>query len=144
MTKDSYLLNRIPLFIEWGHCDPAGIVWNQRFFEFFDAGTWALFEIALNIKRERLLEHYGIFGFPLVSAGATFTSPLRFGDRASLETKVVQFNDSSFNLSHRVIKDNIVAVDGVETRVWTIRDGRNPDRLRAASVPDDVVASFRT
>jgi 4-hydroxybenzoyl-CoA thioesterase len=35
-------VNRRQFMIEWGHCDPAGIVFNSRFFEFFDWGTWTL------------------------------------------------------------------------------------------------------
>ncbi len=39
----SYARNVLPLSIEWAHCDPAGIIWNPRVFEFFDTGTWTLF-----------------------------------------------------------------------------------------------------
>ena len=40
-------VNRRQFVIEWAHCDPAGIVFNSRFFEFFDWGTWTLFASAL-------------------------------------------------------------------------------------------------
>ena len=30
---------RRQLTVEWGLCDPAGIVFNSRFFEYFDAST---------------------------------------------------------------------------------------------------------
>jgi acyl-CoA thioesterase FadM len=43
-------VSRWQFTIEWGHCDPAGIVFNGRFFEFFDWGTWTLFATALGIK----------------------------------------------------------------------------------------------
>jgi acyl-CoA thioesterase FadM len=43
-------INRRRFTIEWGHCDPAGIVFNSRLFEFFDWGTWMLFEAALGVK----------------------------------------------------------------------------------------------
>src|SRR6516165_11513513 len=56
--------------IEWGHCDPAGIVFNSRFFEFFDWGTWMLFEAALGVKPSELATAFGIAGLPLVDAGA--------------------------------------------------------------------------
>ena len=26
--------------VEWGQCDPAGIVFNSRYFEMFDISTW--------------------------------------------------------------------------------------------------------
>jgi acyl-CoA thioesterase FadM len=32
--------------VEWGDCDPARIVFNPRFFEWFDAQTALIFETA--------------------------------------------------------------------------------------------------
>jgi acyl-CoA thioesterase FadM len=40
--------------IEWGHCDPAGIVFNSRFFEFFDRSAWLMFEAALGVAPHEL------------------------------------------------------------------------------------------
>ena len=61
--------------IEWGHCDPAGIVFNGRFFEFFDWGTWTLFAAALDTKPPDLAAAFGILGLPLVDSGARFLAP---------------------------------------------------------------------
>src|SRR5260370_39526999 len=73
-------ISRRRFTIEWGHCDPAGIVFNSRFFEFFDWGTWLLFEAALGVKPSDLSAAFGIVGLPLVDAGARFLAPARFGD----------------------------------------------------------------
>ena len=40
------LVNRRRVRIEWGDCDPAGIVFYPRYFAMFDASTHALFEAA--------------------------------------------------------------------------------------------------
>src|SRR5215471_16262682 len=40
------LVYRRQFTVEWGHCDPAGIVFNSRFFEYFDWSAWQLFEAA--------------------------------------------------------------------------------------------------
>ena len=40
--------------IEWGHCDPAGIVFNSRFFEFFDRSAWLMFEAATGVPPHEL------------------------------------------------------------------------------------------
>ena len=45
---------RRQLTIEWGQCDPAGIVFNSRFFEMFDASTWQMFQAALGVKAHEL------------------------------------------------------------------------------------------
>ena len=78
-------VHRRQFMIEWGHCDPAGIVFNSRFFEFFDWGTWTLFEAALGVKPHELGPTYGIMGIPLVDAGARFLAPARFGDVVELD-----------------------------------------------------------
>ena len=41
--------------IEWGHCDPAGIVFYPRYMEMFDHSTTLLIEQALG-KTNRLRE----------------------------------------------------------------------------------------
>src|SRR4029079_11635472 len=76
--------NRIPLKIEWGQCDPAGIVYNPRFFEWFDIGAWTLVQAALGVPRNELSSRFGIIGLPLVEAAANFKSALKFGDTAEL------------------------------------------------------------
>src|SRR5918999_341720 len=66
--------------IEWGHCDPAGIVFNARFFEFFDRSAWLMFEAALGVAPHELSKIYDIVGIPLVGAEAKFMFPVKFGD----------------------------------------------------------------
>jgi acyl-CoA thioesterase FadM len=40
--------------VEWGDCDPARIVFNPRFFEWFDAQTALIFETIGLPKRDLL------------------------------------------------------------------------------------------
>ena len=93
---------RRQLTIEWGHCDPAGIVFNPRFFEFFDTGTWLLFEAALGVKREDLASTFNIMGIPLVDARAEFRKPAKFGDTIEIASRVSEFRRSSFDVEHRI------------------------------------------
>ena len=41
---------RWQMTVEFGHCDPAGMVTPKRLFEYFDTGTWSLFEAALGVN----------------------------------------------------------------------------------------------
>src|SRR5208282_3472252 len=75
----AHFLSQRQFTIEWGHCDPAGIVFNGRFFEFFDWGTWSLFEAALGVKALDLAGAFGIIGIPLVDVRARFLAPARCG-----------------------------------------------------------------
>ncbi len=136
------LVCRRQFTIEWGHCDPAGIVYNARFFEFFDWSTWLLFEAALGVKPPDLGRTFGIMGIPLVDAGARFLAPARFGDVVDITSQVSAFRRSSFDVAHQIMVGGKVAVEGTETRVWAVRDPADPDKIRAQPIPPDVAARF--
>ena len=136
-------LNRRQFTIEWGHCDPAGIVFNARFFEFFDWGTWMLFETALGVKPADLAATFDIIGIPLVDSGARFLAPARFGDVVELCSEVTAFRRSSFDVAHRLTVAGALAVEGQETRVWAGRDKADPTVIKARLIPDDVRARFQ-
>jgi 4-hydroxybenzoyl-CoA thioesterase len=138
----SRFTHREPLPIEWGHCDPAGIVFNPRYFEFFDRAAWRLFEAALGIARQQWPAHYGITAIPLVQAGAEFKAPLKFGDAAEISSTVAAFRRSSFDLVHRISIGGRLAVEGRETRVWAGRDPADPRRLKSVPIPAEVIARF--
>ncbi len=136
-------VNRLKFTVEWGHCDPAGIVFNSRFFEFFDRGTWALFEAALGVRPPDLAGTFGIVGIPLVDAGARFLAPARFGDAVELTTQVSEFRRSSFDVAHRLLVRGTLAVEGRETRVWAMRDAADPSKIKSQPIPPEVAARFR-
>jgi 4-hydroxybenzoyl-CoA thioesterase len=133
---------RRQLTIEWGQCDPAGIVFNARFFEMFDISTWLLFETALGVTAHQLAETYGIMGIPLVDARANFLLSAKFGDVVEIASRVTEFRRSSFDVEHRLTLGGELAVDGAETRVWAARDKDNPDKIGGVAIPSEVIARF--
>jgi 4-hydroxybenzoyl-CoA thioesterase len=137
----SYLTHRRQLTVEWGHCDPAGIVFNSRFFEFFDHSTWLLFERALALPAAGIGAVYGV-SMPLVDAKARFLFPAKLGDLVEIETTIAEFRRSSFTVQHLLWNDSRLAVEGQEIRVWAERDPTDPDRLRlrAKQIPPEVIA----
>ncbi len=128
--------------IEWGHCDPAGIVFNSRFFEFFDTSTWLLFDAALGVKPPDLAPTFGIIGIPLVDARAEFRKPAKFGDTIEIASRVAEFRRSSFDVEHRITVGGEPAVEGSETRVWAARDKADPEKIGAVAIPAEVIAKF--
>lgn len=137
----SFIFRR-QLTIEWGQCDPAGIVFNARFFEMFDISTWLLFETALGVTAHQLAETYGIMGIPLVDARANFLLSAKFGDVVEIASRVTEFRRSSFDVEHRLTLGGELAVDGAETRVWAARDKDNPDKIGGVAIPSEVIARF--
>ena len=143
MGTNSNFICRRQFVIEWGHCDPAGIVFNARFFEFFDWGAWGLFETALGVKPQDLFAGYGIVGIPLVESGARFIVPARFGDVVELTSQVSEFRRSSFDVEHRLLLRGALAVEGKETRVWAGRDPADPDKIKSQPIPPEVMEKFQ-
>ena len=133
---------RSTLTIEWGQCDPAGIVFNSRFFEIFDTSTWRMFEAALGVKPQDLATTFGIIGIPLVDASANFITPIRFGDTVEMTSWVSEFRRSSFNVEHRLSVNGELAVEGAETRVWAARSKDDPEKIGGIAIPADVIAKF--
>ena len=133
---------RKQLTIEWGQCDPAGIVFNSRFFEMFDASTWQLFEAALGVKPPDLAGAFGIMGIPLVDVRANFIKAVKFGDVVEIASRVSEFRRSSFDVEHRLSVNGALAVEGAETRVWAARRKDNPEKIGSIAIPADVIAKF--
>ncbi|HEY6995049.1 MAG TPA: thioesterase family protein [Xanthobacteraceae bacterium] len=128
--------------VEWGHCDPAGIVFNSRFFEFFDWSAWLLFEAALGVPPSALGATFGIVGIPLVDAKARFLKPAQFNDVADIASEVSEFRRSSFEVAHRITIAGQLVVEGSETRVWAGRDPNDPLKLKGVPIPAAVVERF--
>jgi len=138
----AYFTSRTELMVEWGHCDPAGIVFNGRFFEYFDLGTWLLFEVALGVKRSEIAAVFGIVGYPVVDTKARFITPVKFGDKIEIASTIKEFRRSSFDVEHRISKQGQIAVEGHETRVWAGRSPDDPKQLKSRPIPADVIARF--
>ena len=132
------LVNTRALRIEWGQCDPFGIVYYPRYFEIFDACTTALFERGLGLTKFQFTAKYDVLGYAMVETRARFLKPTRYGDDVTIDTTVTQFHRSSFDVSHRLLKDGALAVEGFETRVWVGRDPADPKGIRAKPIPAEV------
>ena len=132
------LINTRRVRIEWGDCDPAGIIFYPRYLEFFDASTSALIERALGMTKHEYLKAYDFSGHPLVNVHCRFLLPTRFGDDVIIESTVAEFHRSSFDVRHRLTKNAALAVEGFETRVW-VREASARGQMKAAPVPQDVI-----
>ena len=134
------LTNTLTRRVEWGDCDPAGIVFNPQFFRWFDHGATMLYEAAGWPKQE-LLTRYGGAGCPLVETRATFRAPCRFGDSVEIVSEINAVGGRSFSIAHTLSRAGEICVEGFETRVWTVKDAERG--LRSAPIPEELAARFR-
>jgi 4-hydroxybenzoyl-CoA thioesterase len=135
------LSNSRKVRIEWGDCDPAGIIFYPRYFEIFDASTAALFERALGLTKFQQLKSFDFAGYPLARTRAKFIRPTRFGDDVTVDTNIT-FGRSSFEIEHHLSLDGQICVECSETRVWVVRDAAT-GTIKPQPVPDEVLAKFR-
>ena len=86
----SMFKNTIKIPVEWGHCDPARIVFYPNYFFWFDQATRHLFDRA-GFSYEVMLDEYKTVGLPLVDAHAEFLAPTRFGDEIEVTSHVSEW-----------------------------------------------------
>jgi 4-hydroxybenzoyl-CoA thioesterase len=130
------------LTIEWGDCDPAGIVYFPRYFAMFDASTTAMFSKVLGMTKLQFTRHYHFVGYPMVDTRARFLKPTRYGDEVAIETKVAEFRRSSFDVQHHLLHNAELCVECFDTRVWATQDPNDPDKIKAKAIPEEVIAKF--
>jgi 4-hydroxybenzoyl-CoA thioesterase len=126
------------VLIHWGDCDPAGIVYYPRYFEWFDVSTHNLF-LKAGFPTEELAARFGVIGYAMVDTRARFILPSKFGDVVIIETAITEFRRSSFLVHHKLTANGQLAAEGFETRVWTASDG---DRIKSKAIPDEIKRRF--
>jgi 4-hydroxybenzoyl-CoA thioesterase len=126
--------------IEWGDCDPAGIIFYARYYDIFDVSTTMMLERALGMKKIDYLKAFDFLGHPLLETRARFLKPTRYGDDVVVDTEVVDCGRSSFKVEHRLSLAGTLAVEGFETRVWVVRDPGDPRRMKSQPIPAEIVA----
>lgn len=127
------------LTIEFGDCDPAGIVFYPNYFRWMDRATWHYFR-ALSLADWRQRSD-GIFGMPLVDAQARFVAPATYGEDIELDTTIAEWRTKSFVVQHRVRRGEVLLAEGREVRVFARKHPHDPKRIQAVPPPEDVRAA---
>jgi 4-hydroxybenzoyl-CoA thioesterase len=135
------LVNKRTILMEWGDCDPAGIVYFPRYLEYGDACTHALFE-HVGLPKPRMQEKYGIVGIPIVDAHVRFLIPSSYAETLSVESSITEWGRSSFTVNHRFLRGKELAVEITEKRVWSTRATDGSGRLESKEVPAEVKEKF--
>lgn len=138
------LETRVDIRVEWSHCDAARIVYNPHFFSWSETGVTTLFEAAGFSLVDLLDGDPGYRGVPLVKSEAAFQAPARFGDDLVLSTTVRRFGRASFDLAHRFTRADALIAEIAQVRVWSAVDPDNPERIKAAAIPDTVRKALET
>lgn len=127
-------ISRRRIRVDWGDCDPAGIVFYPNYFRWFDACTAVLFEAA-GLALPQLYRDHGLKGFPLLDAKASFSGSSAFGDELDCESGVADWAAKTFTVRHRLLRAGTLLVEGAELRVCAVPHPDDPGRIKAAPIP---------
>ena len=126
--------------VQFGDCDPAGIVFFPNFSKWMDASSLHFFmECGVPPWRE-LLKTRGIVGTPLLEINTKFRQPATYGETLHIHTSIVEWRAKVFIQKHVVMRGDVILCEGVETRAFVIHQPEAPDRIKAIPVPEDIKA----
>jgi len=127
--------------VNFGDCDPAGIVFYPNYFRWFDQCLNAMIARA-GLDLMTMVERYGVVGLPLIEAGSRFFIPSSPGDKLLVRTTVTECGRKTIKVAHTFLKGDAVALEGWEVRVWARAHPDDPKRLQTVEIPDDVRQIF--
>jgi len=135
------ITTRLARELQWGECDPAGIIYYPTYFRWFDEATWALFaSVGWNVKR---FQKEGI-RFPAVHVACNFEAPPEQGERCEIVSRIARFGSKSFVVAHDVVRaDGVRLASGSETRVWGRFVAGEGASMKGEVIPDAVRELFR-
>jgi 4-hydroxybenzoyl-CoA thioesterase len=126
-------VHRHEVSVEFGDCDPAGIVFYPNFFRWADAASRHYFAACGVPPWHETEAQHGILGTPLVEARARFVKPATYGERLTIETAVREWRHRSFEMSHRLLRGADLLAEVTEVRVFARR--AEPGRIEAVPIP---------
>lgn len=135
---DTVRVFRCAFDVQFGDCDPAGIVFYPNFYRWFDAALHAATR-ACGWSWERTRADFQWLGLPLAEAGATFRRPAAPGDRIVVETRLAAVEDRRLLFQHRILRDETLLCEGFERRFVGVMSDDEPPRVKAIEIPQMLV-----
>lgn len=126
--------------VQFGDCDPAGIVFFPNFSKWMDAASLHFFMTHGVPPWRELVKTRGIVGTPLLEIHTQFMHPATYGQTLQIHTSVQEWRRKVFIQKHRVCRGDTLLCEGLETRAFVIHPPQAPDTLRAIEVPEDIRA----
>ncbi len=133
-------VNQLRIRVEFGDCDPANIVYFAKYFVWFDQCTSALFRAA-GLPLDELFHKQGVL-IPVVDARARYLKPSSYGDELVAETSLTAWKKSSFTISHRILCDGDLVVEGWATHVWATAHPTESRRLQSVPLPSEAIGKL--
>ena len=131
-------VHRYSVNVQFGDCDPAGIVFFPNFSRWMDEASLAFFMACGVPPWRELVKTRGIIGTPLLEIHTRFMRPATYGETIEVQTTVEEWMTKTFRHRHVVRRGDTVLCEGTELRAFCIKDPQDPERIKAIPVPEDI------
>ena len=122
--------------VEFGDCDPAGIVWFPNFFRWIDAASRHFFIECGVPSWQETRQSMGLIGTPLVDTQASFVQTASYGDVLQIHTQISEWRNKSFVQTYRVMRGNDEIMNCTEVRIFAA--DKPGGGIRAIAVPEEI------
>ncbi|SFL88719.1 thioesterase family protein [Variovorax sp. OV329] len=123
--------------VEFGDCDPAGIVWFPNFFRWIDAASRHFF-VACGVPHwTETAKTLGVIGTPLVNTQTRFVASASYGDTLDIATRVSVWRTKSFVQAYTVTRGDTLVLECEEVRIF---GGKREDGSLCALPVPEVIA----
>jgi 4-hydroxybenzoyl-CoA thioesterase len=122
--------------VEFGDCDPAGIVWFPNFFRWIDAASRHFFAESGVPRWEETSRTLGVIGTPLVDTHTRFVKSASYGDTLHIAVSIPEWRDKSFVQKYRVTRGEDLILECEEVRIFAAQ--REGGGIRAVPIPPEI------
>jgi 4-hydroxybenzoyl-CoA thioesterase len=125
--------------VRFGDCDPAGVVYFPRFFDWFHQAMETWFGDALGVPYAEVIGQRKL-GFPAVHTEADFRQPCRLGEELAVELQVTEVKRTSIRLAYTIRgwEDDSIRATGATVCVAVDLVPGSAQPLRTVAFPADL------
>lgn len=124
------------LTVRFGECDPAGVVYYPRYFDWFHRTMEEWFGEGLGRPYHEVLDE---LGFPSVHAEADYKAPCRMGESIAVHLQVARLGRASVTLQLQVRgPDGGLRATGQVVIVVIKMDPGGADHFKLRPLPEDL------
>jgi 4-hydroxybenzoyl-CoA thioesterase len=119
--------------IEFGDCDPAGIVFYPNFLQWMDAASLHFFMQCGVPPWREFKEPANFVGTPLLEINTKFYKSATYGETIAVHTNIDEWREKIVVQSHQIYRGDTLLCEGKETRAFCARDALG--RMKAVAIP---------
>ncbi len=127
--------------VQFGDCDPAGIVFYPNFQRWMDQSSLAFFMACGVPPWREYVKATGIIGTPLLEINTRFLQSVTYAETIDVHTSIEHWAAKTFRHRHRILRGNELVCEGTETRAFCRVHPDDPKRIQAVPIPADVRAA---